>query len=305
MSYRVKLKGAIYHNKEGRSSSSNNSSNKQNPYNITMSSALYSVTIDYLDGGNVDVPPVTHPNLPRDAISWHGLTAVVHTSGYTLWTEGELASDGMVQAFRTDDFTLLEQEIDETPFATLAFRDSGAVGANVAGMGSVCSRDQLTVTVTPEHSYVTIFMRMSNTDDWFAGQTLHLYNNGGIGYEGDFVSAVRISAYPLDLGISPQTTFSRGDEWLESQEPVRSFLESATNTSVWGNNTFSYSCGPEVFPVARFHFTKLEPEQDYPDLRVACAIFGSIAFVSLAALVVIGLRHIGCTCWGGKFRQPV
>lgn len=265
-----------------------------------MSSALYSVTIDYLDFGHLDVPPITHPNIPDNIIVWDGVMAIVHTAEYALWTEGEIASDAMVQAFK-GDFSMLEQEVEESPLAAVAFRNSRAVGPNVVdfhpiGRGSFCSRDELTVTVSPERSYVTIFMKMSKTDDWFTGKTLNLYT-GEV-----FVAASRQTSYALDLGISSRIGIqpTQQAELLSSPEPVRSYLTSFSNASVWGNRTFSHPCGEDMFPLARFYFTKLEPTQEYPDLRVACAILGSISFIRVTALAALGLRHIGCFRQSGK-----
>jgi hypothetical protein len=152
---------------------------------------------------NPNFTDATHPtDYPANAM-FSGMVVVAHSSQTTVFSEGQLASDGLEAYVETGDTSVLLGELEqvlETDPPTIV-----ALGSDVSATG----QDQVQITITPSTTFLSIVSRISPSPDWFVGvDSFDLVDDTGFG----LIEFESRDLAPWDAGTDAGTTYTSDDE---------------------------------------------------------------------------------------------
>lgn len=149
----------------------------------------------------VDFPPNPH---------FSGLIGGTHNQLVEFWAPGALASAGIEAMAETGSKSPLDSEVQ----AAIVGGDAGTL---VSGGGIPVSPGTVSVqlTVTQEHSKVTVVSMIAPSPDWFVGvRNLELFENG------DWVPGKVVTLYPYDAGTDSGTNYTSPNQDTNPAEPI-------------------------------------------------------------------------------------
>ena len=163
---------------------------------------------------------VTHPvGFPPNP-HFSGLIGGTHNNLVTFWAPGANASPGMEAMSETGNKSPLNSEVQ----SAINVGDAGMI---VSGGGIGVSPGSVTVslTVSQQHSRVTVVSMIAPSPDWFVGvHDLELFENG------DWVNSKVVSLFPYDTGTDSGANYTSGNQDTNPADPI-----SLINTGGVGN----------------------------------------------------------------------
>ncbi len=165
------------------------------------------------------------------------VVGMVHTSGISLFEEGELASDGIEEMAEEGTNAGLNAEVD-------ALVSAGTALSYIDGPGLTSGFSEVTfeITVTKDFPLVSLVSMFGPSPDWFvAAENVNLYINNA------FLDELSINAISYDSGTDSGTDYTSPDEDTSPAEGI-----SLITGAPLGNGT---SVDP---PAAMISFVKLD-----------------------------------------------
>lgn len=162
---------------------------------------------------------------------------MVHEAGATFFEEGALASDGVEEMAESGVNGTLRGEINDIV-------SGGTALSYIDGEGLLTGFSEATfqITVTQEHSQVTIVSMIAPSPDWFVAiENVDLLSNG------TFVEDLTVDAITYDAGTDSGTTFTSANDDTDPADNI-----SLITTAPLGNGT---TVTP---PLAMFTFNKVD-----------------------------------------------
>ncbi|NAS12000.1 spondin domain-containing protein [Poritiphilus flavus] len=162
---------------------------------------------------------------------------MVHQAGASFFEEGALATDGVEEMAESGVNGTLQAEIDDIV-------DGGTALSYINGEGLLTgfSEASFQITVTQEHSLVTLVSMIAPSPDWFVAiEDVDLLSNG------TFVEDLTVDAITYDAGTDSGASFTSANDDTDPAENI-----SLITTPPLGNGT---TVSP---PMAMFIFTKVD-----------------------------------------------
>ncbi len=184
----------------------------------------------------------SHPGLvPGDAhFSWVG--GATHDASVSFWSEGEVASPGMVEMAETGATLVLEAEVA----AAIQAGSAGSVLAwhhwfcPPATTNPWCGATVVEFDVDAAHPLVTLVSMLGPSPDWFVGVDGLPLHDGS-----DWVDQLSVDLYPYDGGTRSANLFALGGPLTSPPDPIE-LITDATGQLI----------GPGL--LGRFHFQRVD-----------------------------------------------
>ncbi|MBT8274064.1 MAG: spondin domain-containing protein [Bacteroidia bacterium] len=143
----------------------------------------------------------SHPTDYPNNASFEGMFIMAHSNASSLFSVGQLASDGLELYVEEGDNSLLTTE--HTPVMD---NDPTTIIVNGNDIGPT-GTDVVQITITPETTYLSIVSKITPSPDWFVGiDGFNLANP-----DNSLVEDVTISLAPIDAGTDSGTTYESPD----------------------------------------------------------------------------------------------
>lgn len=190
----------------------------------------------------VDFPPNPH---------FSGLIGGTHNDQVEFWSPGALASAGIEAMAELGAKSPLDDEVQ-------AAIDAGDAGMIVSGGGIPVSPGsvQVSLTVTQQHSRITVVSMIAPSPDWFVGvRELDLFQNG------DWVNSLVVDLDPWDAGTDSGTNYTSPNQDTDPADPI-SLIQSGGVGNGQPLGTFTLvrtDAVPSTTPVARLFVAVLLP----------------------------------------------
>lgn len=171
---------------------------------VAQSTATYRVTFDAT--WSADTHPDDFPPNPH----FSGLVGATHGAPASLWTPGELASDGIESMAETGGKALLLAEVDALIEANEAeFALSGG------GIGVSPGAVVLEFTVTEAFPHVSLVSMLAPSPDWFVGT-----DGLDLREDGEWAAERVVPLYVYDSGTDSGATYTAPDADTQPPEPI-------------------------------------------------------------------------------------
>ncbi|XP_061421320.1 spondin-1-like isoform X2 [Lethenteron reissneri] len=171
---------------------------------------------------NVRAFPKQYP-LTRPPAQWSALIGVVHSSTFSLWSEGAFSSPAFKTFVEQGDYRLLRSQVE----ALMSRADSGSAGAgsspvlswfSVPALRAGVGNSTTSFHIDAQHPMVSIVVRLIPSPDWFVGvSSLDLCSDAG---DGGWTPLVSHDLQPWDGGTDSGFAFSSPNYASEPQEPI-------------------------------------------------------------------------------------
>jgi len=179
-----------------------------------------------------------HPiNYPSNA-HWSPHVLAAHSSGYSMWKEGGIATDGIEDVAETGGIGNLIDElenIDPTP---------SIVVGNAMFNRDTQSQTFTTIKMTPTNNYLSTVSMIAPSPDWFTG--FYDFNPVDAGATNNWYGEFIIDTYPWDAGTEQGDTYSGDNDAIDPKEPIMRL----TKDTVPSNGVLLNSAQDDVLPVA-------------------------------------------------------
>lgn len=199
------------------------------PATWAQSSATYRVTFESTWSAQ------THPDGFPPNPHFSGLIGATHSDAASLWSVGDLASNGIESMAETGSKTALTNEIN-------GLINSGTAGAVLSGGGIALSPGEVSLTFDVEeaHALVSLVSMLAPSPDWFVGVAgLDLRANG------TWAEEIVVSLDVYDAGTDSGPDYTSPNEDTNPAEPIFEIIESP------------FRVDDALVPVGTFTFTLL------------------------------------------------
>ncbi|MGB5848207.1 MAG: spondin domain-containing protein [Ignavibacteriaceae bacterium] len=178
----------------------------------------------------------THPNEFPSSAHFSGLIGMTHNGNAMLFTNGEVASEGIKNMAETGNKSPLEAEIQN-------FITNQTAGTLISGGGISSSPGEVSLEfdIVSSHSLVSVVSMLAPSPDWFiAVSNINLIENN------EWVTTKTITVDIYDSGTDDGATFLSPDESTVPRVPIFEI----TTPPLAVNNV--------VAPLGSITFTKIE-----------------------------------------------
>mmetsp|Transcript_5372 Transcript_5372/g.7747 ORF Transcript_5372/g.7747 Transcript_5372/m.7747 type:complete len:526 (+) Transcript_5372:296-1873(+) len=212
--------------------------------------------------------PIDYPS----SAHWSPPVLVAHSSGYSMWREDGLATDGVEQVAETGSTRIILNDI----------AGSSSTGDVVTGRVTFNSNTQMQtldrIEMTPTNRQLSTITMIAPSPDWFTGfYDFDAVNSSTQSWLREFI----IETYPFDAGTEEGGTYSLGNPPTNPAEPIlRLDVDTVPSTGVFLNNS-----GDEVLPVARWTCTL---DQEDPQVDTSGEAVDTICFPGRSTVQVKG-----------------
>ncbi|MEM0963303.1 MAG: spondin domain-containing protein [Bacteroidota bacterium] len=150
----------------------------------------------------------SHPDMFPGNPHFSRLTGAVHATDVSLWSVGEMASDGIRQMAETGGVSMLEEEVNALGEAMGVYVEGGPIRTS-PGTASV------TVTVTEARPVVSVVTMLAPSPDWFIGiDGLDLREGDG------WADRMEIDAVVYDAGTDDGATYVAANAPRSARAPI-------------------------------------------------------------------------------------
>ena len=178
----------------------------------------------------------THPNEFPASAHFSGLIGMAHNENAVLFTNGEIASDGIKNMAETGNKNPLEAEIQN-----LITNETASTLISGGGIGSSPGEVSLEFDVIVSHTRISIVSMLAPSPDWFIAVTnINLIENN------EWVTSKTINVDIYDSGTDDGATFLSPDEPTVPRAPIFEI------------NTPPLAVNNVVAPLGTITFTKIE-----------------------------------------------
>lgn len=177
----------------------------------------------------------------RPSAEWSKLVGRSHSSQYSMWTEGKVASAAVQFFAERSDTRGFDTEVQ----AYGGIRDTFTAAPIQGGLGKT-STNFITDGL---HSQVSFMVRLMPSPDWFVG-----LSSFDLCEETKWKSHLKIDLHPMDAGTDRGLTFTSPDWPSEPLEPVYRLSPSAPPHSA---SSFYYENVTSLPPIAKVYLTKI------------------------------------------------
>lgn len=188
-----------------------------------------------------------HPyRYPNGSEHWSPFVYATHSSGYTLWGNGGMASPGVELISETGSTRLLMSEI-RTQQQNNNYVLSSAVGPMIPNAFEGAESSVSGICVDQDHPYVSAISMIAPTP--FSGlYNLRLWDDN----TGTWYREIELYVYPWDAGTEEGDRYSLGNAPTSPQEPISPFMANDDEDAVFVSEGES---SLQVLPVGVFTFT--------------------------------------------------
>ena len=178
----------------------------------------------------------THPNEFPASAHFSGLIGMTHNGNAVLFTNGEIASDGIKNMAETGNKNPLEAEIQN-----LITNETASTLISGGGIGSSPEEVSLEFDVIVSHTRISIVSMLAPSPDWFIAVTnINLFENN------EWVTSKTINVDIYDSGTYDGATYLSPDEPTVPRVPIFEI------------NTPPLAVNNVVAPLGSINFTKIE-----------------------------------------------
>ena len=152
----------------------------------------------------------THPNEFPASAHFSGLIGMAHNGNAVLFTNGEIASDGIKNMAETGNKNPLEAEIQN-----LITNETASTLISGGGIGSSPGEVSIEFDVIVSHTRISIVSMLAPSPDWFIAVTnINLIENN------EWVTSKTINVDIYDSGTDDGVTFLSPDEPTVPRVPI-------------------------------------------------------------------------------------
>ena len=153
---------------------------------------------------------ITHPVGFPSGPHFSGLIGGTHNNQASFWAPGANASAGIEAMAETGSKSPLDAEVQ-------AAINSGNAGMIISGGGIGVSPGSVSVTLTvsQQHSKITVVSMIAPSPDWFVGvHDLELFENGA------WINSKVVALLPYDSGTDSGVNYSSPNQDTNPQDPI-------------------------------------------------------------------------------------
>jgi len=182
---------------------------------VLLSPACWADQVQYEFTFDSTWSPETHPGFPTDG-HFSGVYGVTHTSDFSFWTNGELASPGIQQIAEFGTNTTAVGEVAAAIAAGTVLTEVGAAGG--ATSPTIVSSN---FTTFATHPLVSLASMIAPSPDWIVGtSSTNLLND-----KGNWIPEINIDIHPYDAGTDSGVDFASANLVTDPYVPISRLTE--------------------------------------------------------------------------------